>query len=109
MSDTIDEAMERLRVAMLESATAMSEAARLDERRKIIRSQLVKKYRAEGKAVGESEHLAMASEAYEAAVNEHYLSDLDAVTKKATADFLKIKFEAWRTRSSNRRAEMNLK
>jgi hypothetical protein len=108
VADTIDDAMERLRVAMHGSAVALSEAARLDERRKIVRSQLVKKYRAEGKAVGESEHLAMASDAYEAAVNEHYLADLEAVTKKAEADFLKIKFEAWRTRAANKRAEMKL-
>lgn len=101
----VDEALERMRIAMLESAKATAEASRLDERRKIVRSQLVKKYRADGKAVSESEHLAMASDQYEAAVNEHYLADLDAVTKKATADYLRIQWDTWRTRAANRRAE----
>lgn len=105
MTDTIDEALERLRLAMHASATAQAEASRLDERRKIVRSQLVKFYRAEGKAVGESEALAMASEKYESAVQEHYLADLDAGTKKAEADFLRIKWDTWRTRAANRRAE----
>lgn len=105
MADTIDENLEILRLSMLESARAQSEAARLDERRKIVRSQLVKFFRAEGKAVGESEHLAMASDKYEAAVTEHYLADLEAGTKKAEADFLRIKWDTWRTRAANRRAE----
>lgn len=106
MSDTIDEAMERLRLAMLESAKSQSEAARLDERRKIVRSLLVKKHRAEGKAVGESEHLAMASSEYEAAVDAHYIADLEAGQKKAEADFLRIKWDTWRTRAANKRAEL---
>jgi hypothetical protein len=108
MTDTIDEGMERLRLAMLDSARAGAEASRLDERRKIIRAQLVKKFRAEGKAVGESEQLAMATEQYESAVNEHYLADLDAGLKKAEAEFMRIKWDTWRTRAANKRAEMKL-
>lgn len=105
MADTIDENLEILRIAMRDSALAQSEAARLDERRKIVRAQLVKFFRAEGKAVGESEHLAMASDKYESAVQEHYLADLEAGTKRAEADFLRIKWDTWRTRAANRRAE----
>lgn len=105
MADTIDENLEILRIAMRDSAVAQSEAALLDEKRKIIRSQLVKYFRAEGKAVGESQDLAMASEKYEAAVQEHYLADLDAGLKRAEADFLRIKWDTWRTRAANRRAE----
>lgn len=101
----MDEFMERMRLAMLASATAQAEANRLDERRKMVRAQLVKFFRAEGKAVGESEHLAMASDRYEAAVQEHYLADLEAGTKRAEADFLRIKWDTWRTRAANRRAE----
>lgn len=106
--DPVDEGMERLRLAMLDSAKKQSEASRLDERRKIIRAQLVKKFRADGKAVGESEQLAMATEQYETAVNEHYLADLEAGLAKAEADFLKIRWETWRTRAANKRAEMKL-
>lgn len=106
--DQIDEAMERMRLAMLDSARKQSEASRLDERRKIIRAQLVKKFRADGKAVGESEQLAMATEQYESAVNEAYLADLEAGLAKAEADFLKIRWETWRTRAANKRAEMKL-
>jgi len=106
--DPVDEGMERLRLAMLDSARKQSEASRLDERRKIIRAQLVKKFRADGKAVGESEQLAMATEQYETAVNEHYLADLEAGLAKAEADFLKIRWETWRTRAANKRAEMKL-
>lgn len=107
-TDPVDEGMERLRLAMLDSAKKQSEASRLDERRKIIRAQLVKKFRADGKAVGESEQLAMATEQYETAVNEHYLADLEAGLAKAEADFLKIRWETWRTRAANKRAEMKL-
>jgi hypothetical protein len=103
----IDDAIEEMRVAMLEAARATAEANRLDERRKIVRAHLIKKFRADGKAVGESEQLAMATEQYEAAVNEHYLAELDALTKKATSDHLKIRWESWRTRAANKRAEMN--
>lgn len=103
--DTIDENLEVLRLAMLDSARAQSEANRLDERRKIVRSQLVKFFRAEGKAVGESEHLAVASDQYESAMQDHYLADLDAGVKKAEAEFLRIKWDTWRTRAANRRAE----
>jgi hypothetical protein len=106
--EPVDEGMERLRLAMLDSARAQAEASKLDERRKIIRAQLVKKFRADGKAVGESEQLAMATEQYETAVNEHYLADLDAGLKKAEADFLKIRWETWRSRQANKRAEMRL-
>ena len=104
--EPVDESLERLRISMLEAARAIAEADRLDERRKIVRSGLIKKFRAEGKAVGESEHLAMATEQYEVAVNEHYLANLDALTKKADADFRRISWETWRTRNANRRVEM---
>jgi hypothetical protein len=107
--EPVDEGMERLRLAMLDSARAhRPRRPKLDERRKIIRAQLVKKFRADGKAVGESEQLAMATEQYETAVNEHYLADLDAGLKKAEADFLKIRWETWRSRQANKRAEMRL-
>lgn len=108
MADTIDDAMETMRLAMLEAARTKAEAAHLDERRKIIRAQLVKKFRADGKAVGESEQLAMATEQYESAVNAHYLADLEAGQKHAEAKFLEIKWDTWRTRAANKRAEMRL-
>jgi hypothetical protein len=106
--DPVDEGVERMRLAMLDSARKQSEASRLDERRKIIRAQLVKKFRADGKAVGESEQLAMATDQYESAVNEAYLADLEAGLAKAESDFLKIRWETWRTRAANKRAEMKL-
>lgn len=98
--------LEELRLAMQDAVRAQNGAALLDERRKIIRSQLVKKYRADGKAISESEHLAIASEQYETAVNEAFLADLEAGLKKADADWRKIEWETWRTKAANRRAEM---
>lgn len=105
---TIDEATERMRLLMLDAAKAESEAKRLDERRKIIRSQLVAKFRADGKAIGESEHLAMASESYSKAVDEAFAADLEASVKSAEAEAAKIRWETWRTRQANKRAEMKL-
>jgi hypothetical protein len=49
-----------------------------------------------------------ATEQYESAVNEAYLADLGAGQAKAEADFLKIRWETWRTRAANKRAEMKL-
>jgi len=99
--------MEEMRLAMLAAAKAKNHAALLDERRKIVRSQLVKKYRADGKGIGEAEHLAIASEQYETAVNEAFLADLDAGLKHADAEFRRIEWDTWRTRAANKRAELN--
>jgi hypothetical protein len=98
--------LEEMRLAMLDAARAQNHAGLLDEKRKIVRSQLVKKYRADGKGIGEAEHLAIASEQYETAVNEAFLADLDAGLKKADAEFRRIEWDTWRTKAANKRAEL---
>lgn len=105
---SVDERLERIRLLMLDAAQKKAEAARLDKRRKMIRAQLMMKAKADGLAVGLCAESAQASEAYAAAVDEHYLADVAAGLAAAEAEAANLKWETWRTLSSNKRAEMRL-
>lgn len=108
MSETLDERLERIRLLMLDAAEKKAKAAMLDKRRKMVRAQLMMKGKADGLPVGLCAEQAMASDAYRAAVDEHYLADLEAGTADAEAHAAKIKWETWRTMAANKRAEMKL-
>lgn len=105
---SVDERLERIRLLMLEAAGKKADAARLDKKRKMVRAQLMMKAKADGLAVGLCAEQAMASQAYEDAVNEHYLADLEAGLADAEAKAANLKWETWRTLAANKRAEMKL-
>lgn len=108
MPETHEERLERIRLLMLDAAEKKAKAAMLDKRRKMIRAQLMMKAKADGLAVGLCAEQAQASEAYAAAVDEHYLADLAAGLADAEADAARIKWDTWRTMAANKRAEMKL-
>lgn len=108
MADSFEERLERIRLLMLDAAEKKAKAALLDKRRKMVRAHLMMKAKADGLAIGLCAEQAMASDAYRAAVDEHYLADLEAGKADAEAQSVRIKWDTWRTMAANKRAEMKL-
>jgi hypothetical protein len=56
-----------------------------------------------------AETMALADREYELALSEYETARIKHLLADADADKAKLSFEAWRTASSNKRAEMNLR
>lgn len=105
----IDRAIEEAETLFVDAGKAKIQAEALDERRKRVRAVLFVKYRGEGKGSAESTEFALADPAYEAACTERDLAAFDAEELRARAEAKRMKFEAWRTASATKRAQMNLR
>lgn len=96
---------ESFRLKAEEWARANGEAERLEHMRHVILAELFNQM--EG-PIGEREHKARAHARY----HEHILEMTQARTKanvaKGQMEFMRMRFEAWRTVNATRRAEMKL-
>lgn len=90
-------------------AQARGDAERLDKRLKQRQAILFIKHRKEAGSAVLAEAMALADPEYELALAEWEVANLKYRMADAEADRAKLNFEAWRTASSNRRAEMNLR
>lgn len=102
---SIDDA-ERLFVA---AGRARVQAEAMDLRRKRVRATLFVKYKRDGNPAGASEQMAEADPVYELACNDWENAALEAETMRAQAEAKRLRFEAWRTNESTKRAQMNLR
>jgi hypothetical protein len=90
-------------------AEARSDAERLDKRLKQKEAVLFIKHREAAGSAAMAEKMALADREYELALAEWEVANLKYRLADADADKAKLSFEAWRTASSNKRAEMNLR
>lgn len=87
-------------------AETESRALAIEKRREIMFSEIMN--RTEG-PVGRAEHVAKASDEYRQ-VTEEYIHAVTARNiAKAKAKAMEVRWETWRTRNANRRAEMNVR
>lgn len=109
LEEKLEIALQALAGKLEHAAEMKAQAEASDERKKQILSAMVVHYRGEGMGIGEAEHQARASKPYKDASEEWIAANFDHRKADAIADAARLKFEAWRTASSNKRAEMNLR
>jgi len=106
MEQSIDTFLTEAGLAFERAARAEIEALRAERLEKTTFSAIVSA--SEG-PIGKAEHQARCNERYIAAAEAAIKAKLEATLAKADAEIYRLRFEAWRTRAANRRAEMNLR
>ena len=92
-----------------EAGTARAEAENAEAAMKQKKAVLFLKYKSGGESAATAEQMAMADPVYAEAQADWMKANLVWRRLDAEAEAARLRFEAWRTASSNRRAEMNLR
>ena len=109
MSENIERAIDEAERLFVSAGQARVKAEAMDLRRKRVRATLFVKYKGDGNAIGASEQMAEADPVYELACNDWEIAAIEAETLRAQAEAKRLRFDAWRTRESTKRAQMNLR
>lgn len=109
LEERYERALHSLGEKLTECAEARGDAERLDKRLKQRQAVLFIKHRKEAGSAVLAEAMALADREYELALAEWEVANLKYRVADAEADKAKLAFEIWRTASSNKRAEMNLR
>ena|SRR5689334_19063809 len=109
LEEKYERALQTLGDKLTEAAVARGDAERLEARLKQRKAILTLKHRKEAGSAAMAETMALADLEYEKALAEYETARIAFLLADAEADKAKLAFECWRTASSNRRAEMNLR
>lgn len=104
-----DKAIDEAERLFISAGKAKINAEAMDLRRKRVRATLFVKYKGAGNPAGASEQMAEADPVYELACNDWEIAALEHETLRAQAEAKRMRFEAWRTSQSTKRAQMNLR
>ena len=105
----IEHAIDDAERLFVEAGQAKVRAEQLDYRRKSVRAAMFIKHKATVKSAAEAAELAECDPVYELAKEDWFAAAMEAETLKARAEGKRLRFEAWRTRQSTMRAQMNLR
>lgn len=109
----LEEKLERALTALSETLSIAGDARGMAEtneaKLKQKKAVLFLKYKSGGESAATAEQMALADPVYAEAMAEWTKANLAYRRLDAEADAAKLRFEAWRTASSNRRAEMSLR
>lgn len=100
-----DELVDAYHAALKTQATASATESDQDDSRKIVLSQQILK--AGDIALSKAEHVARASEEYLRASARLSAAREDAENARAEVEYLRVRFEKWRTRMSFKKAMAN--
>lgn len=109
LEEKYERALHALGEKLSSCAQARGDAERLEARLKQRKAILALKHRKEAGSASLAETMALADKEYELALAEWEVANLNWRLADAEAERAKLSFEAWRTASSNKRAEMNLR
>lgn len=109
LEERYERALQSLGDKLSEAAQARGDAERLEARLKQRKAILTLKHRKEAGSAAMAETMALADKEYELALAEWEVANIRYRVADAEADKAKLSFEAWRTASSNKRAEMSLR
>jgi hypothetical protein len=109
LEERYERALHALGDKLSEAAQARGDAERLEARLKQRKAILTIKHRKEAGSAALAEQMALADPEYELALAEWEVANIKYRLTDAEADKARLSFEAWRTASSNKRAEMNLR
>jgi len=105
MADALDQFQIDYRRALHANAKAVADLEEAEEQRKIVFSEEVVAFTQDGTAIGKAEHMARASFAYQAASARVVRCRLAKEETYGEVESLKTRFETWRSRAANARAE----
>jgi hypothetical protein len=109
LEEKYEQAMHNLTSLLKEAGEARGEAENLEAMMKQKKAVLFLKYKSGGESAATAEQMALADPVYAEALADWTKANLAFRRLDAEADAAKLRFEAWRTASSNRRAEMNMR
>jgi hypothetical protein len=109
MEERYERALHALGDKLTAYAQARGDAERLEKRLKQKEAILVIKHRKEAGSATLAEKMALADPEYELALTDWERANILYRLADAEADKARLSFEAWRTASSNKRAEMSLR
>lgn len=109
LEEKLERALQSLSDCLSVAGTARADAENLEAALKQKRAVLFLKYKSKGESAATAEQMALADPVYEEALADWMKANLAYRRLDADADAARLRFEAWRTASSNKRAEMNLR
>jgi hypothetical protein len=109
LDERLERALHSLGETLSEAADAKGRAENLEAILKQKKAVLFLKYKSGGESAATAEQMALADPVYAEAQAEWMKANLAYRRLDAEAEAARLRFEAWRTASSNRRAEMNLR
>lgn len=109
LEEKLERAMHSYGIAMDEAAEARAEAENLDALLKHKKAVLFLKYKSGGESAATAEQMAIADPVYAEDLALWMAANLKHRRLAAEESKREKAFEAWRTASSNRRAEMNMR
>lgn len=109
LEEKLERALQGLSETLSSAAEAKAQAENLEARMKQKKAVLFLKYKSGGESAATAEQMALADPIYEEALTDWTKANLVYRRLDADAEAARLRFEAWRTASSNKRAEMNLR
>lgn len=109
LDERLERALHSLGETLANAADAKAEAENLEAAMKQKKAVLFLKYKSGGESAATAEQMALADPVYAEALADWTKANLAYRRLDAEAEAARLRFEAWRTASSNRRAEMNLR
>jgi hypothetical protein len=109
LDERLERAMHTLSETLSIAATARADAESNEAIMKQKKAVLFLKYKSGGESAATAEQMALADPAYQEALADWMKANLSYRRRDAEAEAARLRFEAWRTASSNRRAEINLR
>lgn len=109
LEERYERALQALSETLSCAAEAKAEAESSEARLKQKKAVLFLKYKAGGESAATAEQMALADPVYAEALTDWTKANLVYRRLEAEAEAARLRFEAWRTASSNKRAEMQLR
>lgn len=109
LEERLERALHSLSETLSTASTARAEAENHEAIMKQKKAVLFLKYKSAGESAATAEQMAVADPIYAEVQAEWMKANLAYRRLDAEAEAARLRFEAWRTASSNRRAEMNLR
>jgi hypothetical protein len=109
LDEKLEAALHTLSQTLSQAATARADAETHEAVMKQKKAVLFLKYKSGGESAATAEQMALADPVYAEALTDWTKANLVYRRFDAEAEAARLRFEAWRTASSNRRAEMNLR
>jgi hypothetical protein len=109
LEEKLEHALHAMGEKLSVAATARADAENHEAAMKQKKAVLFLKYKSGGESAATAEQMALADPIYAECLADYMKANLAYRRLDAEAEAARLRFEAWRTASSNKRAEMNLR
>src|SRR5690348_2201170 len=109
LEEKIERALHSMGELLSQAGSARADAENHEAAMKQKKAVLFLKYKSGGESAATAEQMALADPVYAEALADYMKANLVYRRLDAEAEAARLRFEAWRTASSNKRAEMSLR